>query len=526
MGKKSRNAWRLLAAVWIMISLSCNLPERKNSGQDIPVEALRQTLAAKPNPATAPVAPAGTQGLEIQVTPASGLATATSSDFQPSEPVSTPPPDPSIFYYYAQAGDTLDALALRFEVTAGEITSERPISLDGMIPAGQLLRIPKRFGVGDYPSAVLPDSEVLYSPSAVDFDIQAYVAQAGGYLSTYVETFKGEQLSGAESIRRVALESSVNPRFLLALLEFRSGWVFGQPPDSTAKKYPIGFYIADQTGLYRELVMTATHLNVGYYSWRVGSLTRLKFRDSKIVLMSPELNAGSIAVQHLLAKFYDQADWLGALYGPQGFLAVYQKLFGDPWSRAAASGLLFPEGLAQPTLELPFQPGERWSLTAGPHQSWKTGSPRGALDFAPVTGEAACTVSRVFALAAADGLVVRSERNAVALDLDGDGNEQTGWVILYMHLADKDRVTAGEWVQLNDRLGHPSCEGGTSTGTHMHIARKYNGEWIAADGPLPFVLSGWVAHAWEKNYYGELTKGTQVVVASPVGPQTSIIVRE
>ena len=114
----------------------------------------------------------------------------------------------------------------------------------------------------------------------------------------------------------------------------------------------------------------------------------------------------------------------------------------------------------------------------------------------------------------------------MALDLDGDGNEQTGWVILYMHLADKDRVTAGEWVQLNDRLGHPSCEGGTSTGTHMHIARKYNGEWIAADGPLPFVLSGWVAHAWEKNYYGELTKGTQVVVASPVGPQTSIIVRE
>ena len=198
MGKQNRNAWRLLAAVWIMMSLSCNLPERKNSGQDIPVEALRQTLAAKPITATAPVAPALTQGLEIQATPASGLATATSSDFQPGEPVSTPPPDPSIFYYYAQAGDTLDALALRFEVTADEITSERPIPLDGMIPTGQLLRIPKRSGVGDYPSAVLPDSEVLYSPSAVDFDIQAYVAQAGGYLSTYVETFKGEQLSGAE----------------------------------------------------------------------------------------------------------------------------------------------------------------------------------------------------------------------------------------------------------------------------------------------------------------------------------------
>jgi LasA protease len=522
---QNRKLWRFWAAIWILVSLACNLPVRKNSGQDIPVEALRQTLAARAVTATPPVAPASTSGADIQATPVSGLATATSIGAQPGDPTSTPQPDASIFYYYSQPGDTLGALALRFDVTAGEITSDRSIPPQGMIPVGQLLRIPRNVDVGDYPSAVLPDTEVLDSPSAVGFDLQAYVAQAGGYLSTYVETFNGEQLSGAESIRRVAIESSINPRFLLALLEFCSGWVFGQPADSTAIRYPIGFHIADQPGLYRELVMAATHLNIAYYGWRAGSVTTLKFKDGKLTRMSPELNAGSIAVQYLLAKFYDQADWPDAMYGPRGFLAVYQKLFGDPWTRSANFGPLFPDGLAQPTLELPFQPGERWSLTAGPHPSWKTGSPRGALDFAPVTGEEACAVSRVFALAAADGLVVRSERNAVALDLDGDGNEQTGWVILYMHLADKDRIAAGERVQLNDRLGHPSCEGGTSTGTHLHIARKYNGEWVAADGPLPFVLSGWVAYAWEKNYYGELRKGTQVVVASPVGPQTSIIVR-
>ena len=36
-------------------------------------------------------------------------------------------------------------------------------------------------------------------------------------------------------------------------------------------------------------------------------------------------------------------------------------------------------------------------------------------------------------------------------------------------------------------------EGGHVTGTHVHIARKYNGEWIPADG-LAFNLEGWVAH--------------------------------
>ena len=67
---------------------------------------------------------------------------------------------------------------------------------------------------------------------------------------------------------------------------------------------------------------------------------------------------------------------------------------------------------------------------------------------------------------------------------------------------------------------HPSCEGGTSTGTHVHIARKFNGEWIAIQGPLPFVLSGWQAFASEKNYQGGMLKEGQQVVASPVGPRT------
>ncbi len=38
-------------------------------------------------------------------------------------------------------------------------------------------------------------------------------------------------------------------------------------------------------------------------------------------------------------------------------------------------------------------------------------------------------------------------------------------------------------------------QGGEVTGTHVHIARKYNGEWILADGPLAFNLEGWITHA-------------------------------
>jgi hypothetical protein len=121
--------------------------------------------------------------------------------------------------------------------------------------------------------------------------------------------------------------------------------------------------------------------------------------------------------------------------------------------------------------------------------------------------------------------VTRSDRNILALDLDGDGFEQTGWVLFYLHIADRERVPAGTRVNLDDPLGHPSCERGRSTGTHVHIARKYNGEWIAADGPLPFVISGWRARNGARLYEGSLIKGEQEVWANPGGPRTSIVVR-
>jgi len=98
-------------------------------------------------------------------------------------------------------------------------------------------------------------------------------------------------------------------------------------------------------------------------------------------------------------------------------------------------GPLLPRGLEQPPLELPFVPGERWSLTAGPHNAWTSGTPRGALDLSPITGGEACAVSPAWATASAPGLVVRAADNAAALDLDGDGRESTGWVLLYYHLA-------------------------------------------------------------------------------------------
>lgn len=123
-------------------------------------------------------------------------------------------------------------------------------------------------------------------------------------------------------------------------------------------------------------------------------------------------------------------------------------------------------------------------------------------------------------------LVVRSELGVVIQDLDGDGHEQTGWVIMYLHIAKEDRIPEGTNMYAGDRIGHPYCEGGRATGTHTHIARKYNGVWIPAVGSYPFVLDGWQTTAGEEPYLGTLTRGEDVVTAHQFGSAVSRITRD
>jgi LasA protease len=113
----------------------------------------------------------------------------------------------------------------------------------------------------------------------------------------------------------------------------------------------------------------------------------------------------------------------------------------------------------------------------------------------------------------------------VVIDLDGDGLEETGWNILYLHIADKDRIAEGAKVEIGDRLGHASCQGGLATGTHVHMSRKFNGEWMLAGGPVPLILSGWVTAAGPTPGTGTMTKDGIVAVANPATTGSTFVWR-
>lgn len=475
------------------------------------------------SPVTTVLNPTDPATSEVAVTATTDEATATAAP--PSATPTLPLINTTPILYYVQAADTLRTVAVRFGVTPQEITSPDPIPEKTFLTPGQLLLIPRRILNTTSPQHLLPDSEVVFSPSTTDFDTISFVTQAGGKLSTYSEWHKSTGIEpGAQTLLRVATENSINPRLLLALLEYHSGWVFG-PGDPALADYPMGMKDEKEKGLYNQLVWAVNQLSIGYYAWREGRLTTIAFPDGVSARLAPDLNAGSAALQYFFAQSRQGQAWLDALDPQSGFPAFYQNLFGNPWERAQRVEPLFPPGIVQPALILPFTRDFTWSFTGGPHGAWERDGAYAALDFAPGSSEPGCVESLAYATASASGLVVRSGNGVVALDLDGDGYEQTGWVLVYLHVSKTQRVPVGTWVGTGDLLGHPSCEGGFSTGTHLHLTRKYNGEWMPADGPLPFNLGGWVSVLGDKAYDGTLVRDGQTITASPLSVASSFIRR-
>lgn len=225
----------------------------------------------------------------------------------------------------------------------------------------------------------------------------------------------------------------------------------------------------------------------------------------------------------MVSRFNDYTQWIididqGGLYD------TYVRYFGDPFQNNIDP--LVPPLLEQPALTLPFSSGQTWFYTGGPHGGWGSGSAWAAVDFAPPDDpaeiETACFLSDYWVTAIAPGVIARTTEGVVVLDLDGDGDEATGWSVLYLHLDADSRIASGSQVLTGDNLGRPSCEGGFSNGTHVHIARRYNGEWIPADcrdcpagiSVPSFVMSDWrVEGIPGQEYQGYIVNGAERRVA-------------
>ena len=413
------------------------------------------------------------------------------------------------------AGETLGTIAQRYNTTVAALIELNGLTNPDVINVGQQLQVPgveiQRVVGPEF--KIVPDSELVYGPGAAGFDLRAFATALSGRLLSYQEEVEGQTLDGPAIVQLLADRYSVNPRLLLAVLEYKTGWLTNAQPPERANL--LGYVGATMpTGLYGQLSWAANLLNLGFYGRNEGGLRGFNLGETTQVTFAPTINDGTAGVQRFLGAVegVTYESWQRDA-GPDGLYATFVSLFGNPFGYAHEP--LLPAGLAAPALTLPWPEGETWYFTGGPHGAWNSGSAWGALDFVPPSDVAGCVQTDAWVTAPAAGVVVRSGHGAVVIDMDSgaeaaDGYAGTGWAITAMHLETRDRIANGTRVTVGDRLGHPSCEGGFSDGTHVHLTRSYSGRWISADGDMPFDLSGWVSSGAGAEYDGYLTRGEAV----------------
>ena len=462
----------------ILLSSCATARPAANSGDDLGISnaiATPQATIALPAATTRPIVQ-----VEQQATPA---------------PVAT-----RVVTHTVAPGETITRIALRYNISVGDLLAANDLPNPDLLNVGEVLVLP--IVAVDYTEAlrILADSRLVRSVNSAGFDVADFVAGQPGILRDMTVTLDSGQFSAAQIVERVSREFSVDARVLLAFLEHFARLLSVQDVDNDARIYPLlrQAYGIDRAGLYSQLSWLADQLNQGYYDWKYRGATQLKFSDDSDLHFDPSLNAATVAVQAVLSQLLSPAEWRDAV-GESGLAETYRSLFGDPFADAHVT---VPEDLRQPELTLPFPRGEVWRFTGGFHGGWGNGSAWSAIDFAPPDESATafgCYESSFAATAVADGVIARLAEGLVVLDLDGDGNEGSGWTILYLHIDHHNALQVGQAVEAGNLLGYPACIGGYSNATHLHIARRYNGEWLPADCTrcptgatvAPFVMSGW-----------------------------------
>ncbi|HJO90754.1 MAG TPA: LysM peptidoglycan-binding domain-containing protein, partial [Anaerolineales bacterium] len=135
---------------------------------------------------------------------------------------------PDTYYLYsAQNGDTLPTIARRFVVDLELLwRANLNLSRTDFLDRNTLVTVPDLdLSNSIDPFWIIPDSEVVYGPGQVNLDVEKEVkAYPDGWL-WQIEAGNDYLLPGWRVVKDTAIAYSVNPRILLALIEYQSGLV-------------------------------------------------------------------------------------------------------------------------------------------------------------------------------------------------------------------------------------------------------------------------------------------------------------
>ncbi len=322
------------------------------------------------------------------------------------------------------------------------------------------------------------EAAFVYDLNRDRFDLAAFLDQQAPHLKPH-----------QEAILHWSGFASVHPRIVLALMEARSQ-VISQPTEA-ALEQPFGSLSTEQ-GFNAQLGDVVTRLSQRFYNlkeqqksspWRP---TDQADPASLVLASAMAENHRSIRAQDPLQTFKQQYTKLfpeaaDALVGSDLSLQKRSDKALDSHTENAPQWNTYYSRAVPPDdmMQMPWRQGYWW-IPNGAHANTGSGFPLSSID---VSYDWPRWYGRTYSVAAAHSGYVRVfSRCQVRV------TNPNGWATNYYHL-EGVQVQDGQWVNRNTKLANYAddrnsalCQGGSSTGPHLHFSLLYNGYYQSLQG--------------------------------------------
>ncbi|MEM7356311.1 MAG: M23 family metallopeptidase, partial [Acidobacteriota bacterium] len=306
----------------------------------------------------------------------------------------------------------------------------------------------------------------------------------GRDLDRLLEASAPHLLPQRETLSHWAAFAGISPRVVLTLMELRSGAVRGVLANPLR---PLGDQVPE-SGFSDQLREGLGQLADHFYAYRhPGSA------DDPLAGY-PDYRAAEAASEALLR-------WLGSAAEVERFHTTYAALFptAGPLNQPAAGWSPPLKATVPPAnlLQLPYAVGQTWIFNGTHTYGGNEVGPKSSIDIARNWPPWGANTANDWVVAANAGTAI--VHSSCYVEVLGSG----GWSTTYYHL-DNVIVTTGQSVGRNQRLsnyanntGQALCNGGHSTGPHLHFSLKRNGQ---ATSLADVSLSGYIVHPGRHDY--------------------------
>ena len=333
----------------------------------------------------------------------------------------------------------------------------------------------------------LTKQQIIYDyDEMLNFDLDGYLKSQAPHL-----------LEHAEVISHYAGYSSISPKLLIALMEQESGVVTDSKTQAKLDR-PFGI-LSSKVGFREQVEDISSRLASEFYKGHSFSETGINEK------LTTDRDAIKALKAILAPKYQSNADSALKANETAHHKAVisvgqlYNKLFGDSDHKVKARTANQSKiANIDNYFQLPYLVGETWR-NGGSHTNTGSGSyPQSSLDFND-GGRWGDNLRHIWVTAAAPGRV--KYHSSCFMEVI----HEDGWSTTYYHLENIQYGTNAN-VSRNTRIANYAdtynqalCDGGQSSGPHLHFSLKRNGQFYHLNG---IKLSGYTVDTGRDSYDG------------------------